>query len=60
MSKTKVESPTYKEVATQVRRALHNPDPLARAEAGAWLASWELPVSAAAILIAATMKYQPA
>ncbi len=66
MSKTKTAIPLYEEVATHVRRALHDPDPLERAEASAWLTYRRLPISPRAIVMAATdplalpMKHQPA
>jgi hypothetical protein len=58
VSKVKA-SPLYEEVASHVRTALHDSDPLVRAEASAWLAYRRLPVSPRAIVIAATAQ-QPA
>jgi len=57
VSKAKA-APTYdyEDVAAQVRRAMHDPDPLERAEASAWLAFRRLPVSPRAIIIAATVQ----
>lgn len=56
MSKTPVVTPLYREVAAHVRRAMHDPDPLQRAEAAAWLTYRRLPVSPRAIMLAATIE----
>jgi hypothetical protein len=56
VSKTQAATPLYEEVATHVRRAMHDPDPLERAEAAAWLTYRRLPVSPRAIMLAATIE----
>ena len=44
--------PKVTDVAELVRKALHSPDPIDRAEARAYLESLNLPVSPAAIVLA--------
>lgn len=56
MNRTHAAVPLYEEVATHVRRAMHDPDPLERAEAAAWLTYRRFPVSPRAITLAATIE----
>jgi hypothetical protein len=48
-----VVAPSHEDVVEAVRAAIHNPDPLLRAEAAARLMRWDLPVSPHAIVVAA-------
>ena len=54
--------PRHEDVARAVRAALHDPDPVNRAEAAALLMRWNLPVAPRAIVVAAqrALDAQPA
>jgi hypothetical protein len=56
VSRTQSAIPLYEEVAAHVRQAMHDPDPLERAEAAAWLTYRRFPVSPRAIMLAATIE----
>ncbi len=54
-----LDAPSHEDVVNAVRAALHDPDPLARAEASARLMRWGLPISPRAIVVAAERAMSP-